>query len=79
MAEQEVIDKILAASQAKIDSEVSGLLGAQLKTAEAENRFLSKADFFKPVKKIVLTTLKIEGDLEGEAFLAISLADAIRM
>jgi chemotaxis protein CheY-P-specific phosphatase CheC len=79
MAKQEIIEKILASAQAKIDSEVSGLLGAQLKTAKAENRICSRADFFKPVEKLVLTTLKVDGELTGEAFLAVSLNAAILM
>ncbi len=79
MAEQEVIDKVLKFARTKIDSDVSGLLGVQLTTSNPDNRLLSKADYFKSVEKIVLTKLPVEGELEGEAFVAVCLRDAILM
>ncbi len=77
MAEQEVIDKVLKFARTKIDSDVGGLLGVQLTTSNPVARLLSKADFFQSVEKLVLTRLPVEGELEGEAFVAVSLADAI--
>jgi len=79
MAEQEVIDKVLKFARTKIDSDVSGLLGVQLTTSNPENRLLSKADFFQSVDKKVLTRMRVEGELAGEAFIAVSLRDAIRL
>jgi chemotaxis protein CheY-P-specific phosphatase CheC len=77
MAEQEMIDKILNFARTKIDSDVSDLLGVQLITSNPDARLLSKTDFFQSVEKLVLTRLEVEGELEGEAFVAVSLGDAI--
>jgi chemotaxis protein CheY-P-specific phosphatase CheC len=77
MAEKEVIDKVLKFARAKIDSDVSGLLGVQLTTSNPDSRLLSKADFFQSVEKLVLTRMRLEGELTGEAFVAVPLGDAI--
>ena len=77
MAEQEVIDKILDFARTKIDSSVSGLLGVQFTTSNPDARLLSKTDFFQSGEKIVLTRLQVDGELEGEAFVAVPLGDAI--
>jgi chemotaxis protein CheY-P-specific phosphatase CheC len=77
MAEQEVIGKILNFARTKIESDVSGLLGVQFATSNPATRLLSKKEFFQSVEKIVLTRLQVEGELEGEAFVAVSLNDAI--
>ena len=77
MARQDIIDKVLAAARDKIGIEVGGLLGTQLQTVEAENRLISKADYFQSVDKIVLTKMKIEGEQEGEAYIAVSIKDAV--
>lgn len=79
MAKQEVIDKVLKFARTKIDSEVSGLLGAQLTTSTPAARMLSKADFFQSVDKKVITRMRVEGELTGEVFIAVSLRDAIRL
>ena len=77
MAEQEVIDKVLEFARTKIDADVSGLLGVQLTTANPDARLFSKADFFESVDKKVLTRMRVEGEMAGEAFIAVSLRDAI--
>ena len=77
MAEQEVIDRVLKFARTKIDADVSGLLGVQLTTANPDVRLFSKADFFKSVDKKVLTRMRVEGEMAGEAFIAVSLRDAI--
>jgi chemotaxis protein CheY-P-specific phosphatase CheC len=77
MAEQEVIDKVLEFARTKIDADVSGLLGVQLTTANPDARLFSKADFFGSVDKKVLTRMRVEGEMAGEAFIAVSLRDAI--
>ena len=56
---------------------MSGLLGVQLTTANPDARLFSKADFFESVDKKVLTRMRVEGEMAGEAFIAVSLRDAI--
>lgn len=79
MAEQEVIDKVLKFARTKIDPDVSGLLGVQFTTSDPDTRLLSKADFFQAVDKKVVSRMLLEGELTGEAYIAVSLSDAIRL
>ncbi len=77
MTRQDIVDKVLAAAREKVGVEVGGLLGTRLQTVAAENRLISKADYFQSVDKIVLTKMKVEGEQEGEAYIAVSIKDAV--
>jgi chemotaxis protein CheY-P-specific phosphatase CheC len=79
MTNQEAIDKIFVTAREKAADEISGLLGTHLKTTKTENRMLSKAGIFKSGHKMVMTTMKVEGELTGESYLLIPLSDAILM
>jgi chemotaxis protein CheY-P-specific phosphatase CheC len=79
MAGQAVIDKVLEFARTKIDADVSGLLGVQFSTADLDTRLLSKTDIFESADKKVFTRMRVEGELAGEAFIAVSLSAAIRL
>ena len=77
MERQKLVDRILEAARSKMNEEISGLLGVRIITSKLENRVITKAGFFESVDKIVLAKIDVSGDQQGQAFLALSLKDAI--
>lgn len=78
---KKLIDKLLAACQGTVVSEVEALLGVSVKLGDAENRIISKEDFFQEELsgKQVCAEMDIVGDVEGKSYLFVTLKDAIRI
>ncbi len=77
---QERLDKIMVACRERMQEEVSALLGKTLTFAEPRTKVLTKEDFFsEPAGKSVLAHIKLDGDLEGDGCLIVSVRDAIRI
>ncbi len=63
-----------------MQEEVSALLGKTMTFAEPQTKILSKEDFFsEPAGKSVLAHIKLDGDLEGDGCLIVTVRDAIRI
>ncbi len=78
MKDKPIIDNILKTIARKIEDEVSALLGYQIAISAPENRVVTKGDYFtQAAGNLVLTDLKVTGDREGTAYLALSIRDAI--
>ena len=74
------LDAITESARAKMQDEVSTLLGKPLSFSEGTSRVVSKEDYFSDlVGKYVLARLSIQGELEGEGYLLVTLKDAIRI
>ncbi len=77
---QERLNKIISACRARMEEEVSALLGKTITFAEPETKILSKEDFFaEPAGKSVLAHVQLEGDIEGQGCLLVPVRDAIRI
>ncbi len=77
---QERLNKIISACRARMEEEVSALLGKTITFAEPETKVLSKEDFFaEPAGKSVLAHVQLEGDIEGHGCLIVPVRDAIRI
>ncbi|HEB70844.1 MAG TPA: hypothetical protein ENI88_14690 [Desulfobulbus sp.] len=78
--QQERLDKIMVACRARMQEEVSALLGKTMTFAEPRTKILSKEDFFsEPAGKSVLAHVKLDGDIEGDGCLIVAVRDAIRI
>jgi chemotaxis protein CheY-P-specific phosphatase CheC len=76
------VDNLLNDCQAKMQEEVSGLLGVEVQLSGLENRPVTKEDFFlgEVSGKQVLAHMKVMGgEVEGKSFLFVGLKDAIRI
>ncbi len=63
-----------------MQEETSALLGKTMTFAEPQTKILSKEDFFsEPAGKSVLAHIKLDGDLEGDGCLIVTVRDAIRI
>ena len=77
---QERLDKIMVACRERMQEEVSALLGKTITFSEPETKVLSKEDFFsEPAGKSVLAHVQLEGDVDGQGCLIVSIRDAIRI
>ncbi|MCF6185937.1 MAG: hypothetical protein L3J49_00450 [Desulfobulbaceae bacterium] len=77
---QERLDKVMVACRERMQEEVSALLGKTMTFAEPQTKVLSKEDFFsEPAGKSVLAHIKLDGDLEGDGCLIVTVRDAIRI
>ena len=78
MSEEPLLKNILGEARDKIQEEISGLLGRTLTLEKPRVQQVSKEGFFTEAKrKLVLTRVAVEGDLEGEIFIITPLRDAI--
>lgn len=75
------VDELLHNCQEKIQEEVSGLLGTDVKMGNIDNKIINKEDFFfdEVSDKQVIANLDVVGEIEGQSFLAVDLKDAIRV
>ncbi len=74
------LDAITESARERMQNEVSALLGKPLTFAETSSRIISKEDYFSDLAgKYVLARLSIQGELEGEGYLLVTLKDAIRI
>ncbi len=74
------LDAITESAREKMQDEVSALLGKKLGFSSLSSQIISKEDYFSDlVGKFVLAKLDIQGSLEGEGYLLVSLKDAIRI
>ena len=75
------VDKLLAVCRDRMVSEVSALLGADVKLSDPENFIVSKEEFFfdEVSGKQVIAKMDVVGDLEGTSYLSVGLRDAIRI
>lgn len=80
MEAQKRIDKVLAAAQKKVESEVGILLGVPLVLSGALFQPVSKEDFFENLSgRQILAKMDITGEITGQGCLIVSLKDAIRL
>lgn len=80
MSGRQRLDKIMTSCCVKIQEDVSVLLGKTLKFHSPKMHLLSKGEFFsRSGGKSVFAHVQLEGDLEGQAGLLLSVADAIRI
>lgn len=78
MNEESLLKTILGEAREKIQEEVGGLLGRTLTLEPPRIKQISKdAAFAEASRKLVLTRIAIDGDLDGEMFLFTPLRDAI--
>ncbi len=75
---QQRIDKILESVRARIQDEVSGLIGATLILSDFQRQFISKEDAFDQLSgKQVAAKLDITGDVQGQGCILLEVKDAI--
>ncbi|MDH4318589.1 MAG: chemotaxis protein CheX, partial [Desulfobulbaceae bacterium] len=80
MKAKQDLDKVFGAAGERIEQEVSALLGKNFVVSEPTTELIGKEDFFERLSgKKVIFRLKIEGQVETEGYLLVSLADAIRI
>lgn len=80
MDQQQQIDKILEATETRIQDEVGGLLGAEFLVAETTYEIVSKETAFDRLRgKQVCARMDIVGEVEGQGCLLIGIKDAIRL
>ncbi len=80
MKTQERFDKILAAVRTRMQDELSALLGGTVVFSAPFNQLVGKADYFAQASgNRVLARLDVSGELVGEAYLLVSLQDALRL
>jgi hypothetical protein len=80
MHDAALLKNILGEARGKIQEEISGLLGRTVTLEKPQIEQASKEDFFSAAKrKLVLTRVAVEGELEGEVFLFTPLRDAIQL
>jgi ActR/RegA family two-component response regulator/chemotaxis protein CheY-P-specific phosphatase CheC len=76
--QRKVIDGLLKHCWAKMEDEVSALLGGTLKVQEVENLAVTKEDFLDQAGgKQVMTRMELRGDQPGEAYLFVELKSAV--
>jgi chemotaxis protein CheY-P-specific phosphatase CheC len=75
------VDALLSGCQAKIQEEVSALLGVDVQLGGLENRPVAKEGFFlnEVSGKQVLAHMKVTGEAEDRSYLFIGIKDAIRI
>ncbi len=75
------IDKILAECQERLSSEMSSLLGVEVKLSDQKNLFIDKEEFFfdHTTGKQVISDLEVVGDVEAVSYFSIRLKDAIHL
>ncbi|EKD34217.1 MAG: hypothetical protein ACD_75C02424G0002 [uncultured bacterium] len=75
------VDKLLVVCAERMESEVSALLGIDVKLINQDNRVIGKEPFFSDVVsgKQVIARMDVVGELEGKSHLIINLRDAIRI
>ena len=74
------LDKILEFAQERLGEEVGGLMGAKLVMSDLQTQLISKGDFFdEPYGKMVFSEMELNGEIEGNGGLLISVKDAIRL
>ncbi len=75
------VDACLAECRARMEVEVGALLGVEVKLSDHKVDLISKEDFFmdEAAGKVVLAHMDIVGELKGNNYLSVSLADAIRI
>lgn len=75
------VDKLLVACAERMESEVSALLGIDVKLINQDNRVIGKEPFFSDVVsgKQVIANMDVVGELEGKSHLILNLRDAIRI
>jgi chemotaxis protein CheY-P-specific phosphatase CheC len=75
------LDAILEACRERVTEEVGAMLGAEVSLSNLENILCSKEDFFadQVSGKQIIANLDIVGELNGCAYLAVVLRDAIRI
>lgn len=78
MNEESLLKTILGEAREKIQEEIGSLLGRTLTLEPPKIKQVSKqAAFAETARKLVLTRIGVDGDLEGEMFLFTPLRDAI--
>jgi chemotaxis protein CheY-P-specific phosphatase CheC len=77
---QHRIDKILESVCARIQDQVSGLIGATFILSGLQRQFISKEDAFDQLSgKQVAARLDITGDIQGQGCILLEVKDAIRL
>lgn len=80
MKQQKRINKILEAVEARIQSEVGALLGADLSLVSGEKKLVSKEHAFDSLQgKQICAQMEISGEITGKSCLLIGIKDAIRL
>ncbi len=80
MNQQKRINKILEAVEARIQSEVGALLGADLSLVSGEKKIVSKEHAFDSLQgKQICAQMEISGEITGKSCLLIGIKDAIRL
>jgi chemotaxis protein CheY-P-specific phosphatase CheC len=79
--QKKMVDKLLAACQAKVADEVGALLGADVQLTNQQTMVVGKEDFFLEgvSGKQVIAHMDVVGELEGKSYLIVNLRDAIRI
>lgn len=76
--QRKLIDGLLNSSWAKMNDEVSALLGGTLKVTPLENLAITKEDFLDQAGgKQVMTRMELRGSSGGEAYLFVDLKTAV--
>lgn len=74
------LDKVLSFVQERLGEELGGLMGATLVMSNMETRLISKEEYFdEPSGRIVFSDMVLNGEIEGQGGLLISVKDAIRL
>jgi len=75
------VDGLLNDCLAKMQEEVSGLLGVEVQFGGLENRPVTKEEFFleETAGKQIVAHMKVIGDTEDKSYLFVGLKDAIRI
>ncbi len=75
------VDALLDKCRARIEEEVSALLGVEVRLNGLEMHPVSKEQYFleEVSGKQIIAHMKVTGDLEGKSYLFVSLKDAIRI
>lgn len=75
------VDKLLGICGEKMESEVSALLGIDVKLSNQTNTVIGKEPFFAEFVsgKQVIANMDVVGELEGKSHLIVNLRDAIRI
>ncbi|MDH3349835.1 MAG: hypothetical protein OEM02_17240, partial [Desulfobulbaceae bacterium] len=80
MSAKKDLDRVFGEAGERMEQEVSGLLGKKLVFAELVTELISKESFFERLSgKRVSFRIKVEGQIETECFLIVSLASAINI
>ncbi|MDP3480386.1 MAG: hypothetical protein Q8R88_11480 [Desulfoprunum sp.] len=80
MEAQKRIDKVLAAAQKKVESEVGVLLGVPFVLSGTLYQPVSKKDFFDNLSgRQIVAKIDVTGEIVGDGCLVVSIKDAIRL